>query len=451
MARKRAEVENVHPIKEKAKGYDPSFEVDQMILGDGPSCVFSTDCSQTGLNNNVLVVGGSGSGKTMSIAEPFLLESFHRSIITTATKRRIVNKYIPLMRSRGYDIWDLNFVHPERGNIAYDPLDYITDYTDIPFASKGIVLANPKKERTTADPYWDEASVSLLNAMIAYVMMTNPNPNFLHVLQMLDGLEFEENGGQIETNYDKAFEYLAEKDPSNFAVVNWKSFKKVPIKTASCIYSTLNTTVDSVFTPELRKMFSMKKKVDFERLATKKTALFITSSPVNPTLNCFINMFYAQAFKQLFEFGEEQLDGRLPIPVHFFADDFATGCPVPLFDQYISIFREKQISATLLIQSESQLRSLYGYDAATTIINNCDTYVFLGSNDLETARNMSIRVNRPLEDVLHMKIGDQILCRRGSKPKMGKRYNILQNDLYKKVTSSYERRIMSEKRKEKGL
>ena len=451
MARKRAEVENVYPIKEKAKGYDPSFEVDQMILGDGPSCVFSTDCSQTGLNNNVLVVGGSGSGKTMSIAEPFLLESFHRSIITTATKRRIVNKYIPLMRSRGYDIWDLNFVHPERGNIAYDPLDYITNYQDITFVARSIVLANPKKETTTADPYWDEASISLLTAMIAYVMMTNPNANFSHVLQMLDGLDFEESGGQIETNYDKAFEYLEEKEPSNFAVVNWKSFKKVPIKTASCIYSTLNTTVDSVFTPELRKMFSMKRKVDFEHLATKKTALFVTSSPVNPTLNCFINMFYAQAFKQLFEFGEEQVDGKLPIPVHFFADDFATGCPVPLFDQYISIFREKQIGATLLIQSESQLKSLYGYDAATTIINNCDTYVYLGSNDLETARMMSLRVNRPLEDVLHMKIGSQILCRRGSKPKIGKRYNILGNDMYKKVTSNYEKRLWVEKRKEKGI
>ena len=164
----------------------------------------------------------------------------------------------------------------------------------------------------------------------------------------------------------------------------------------------------------------MRRKVDFEELSTNKTALFVISSPVNPSLNSFINMFYAHAFKQLFEFGEEQSDGMLPIPVHILADDFATGCPVPLFDQYISIFREKQISVTLLIQSESQLVSLYGIDAATTIINNCDSYVFMGSNDLVTAQNISIRSNRPVEDILHMKLGNQILFRRGAKPKLGK-------------------------------
>ena len=240
---------------------------------------------------------------------------------------------------------------------------------------------------------------------------------------------------------------MEEKDPSNFAVTNFRSFRKLPIKTASCVFGTLNTTVDSVFSPELRTMFRMKKKTDFEQLATRRTVLFVISSPVNPSLNCFINMFYAHAFKQLFEFGEEQPDGMLPVPVHLLADDFATGCPVPLFDQYISIFREKQISVTLLIQSESQLVSLYGSDAATTIINNCDSYVFMGSNDLSTAQNISLRVNRPLEDVLHMKLGNQILFRRGAKPKIGKRYSILENETYKEITRKYEQRIVLEKAK----
>jgi type IV secretory pathway TraG/TraD family ATPase VirD4 len=262
---------------------------------------------------------------------------------------------------------------------------------------------------------------------------------------MLDNLTFEESGGQIETNYDRKFQFLEERDASNFAVSNWKSFKKLPIRTASCVFGTLNTTIDSVFSPELRSMFRMKKKVDFERMGKEKTALCVTSSPVNPAINCFINMFYGHAFKQLFEFGEEQPDGMLPVPVHLLADDFATGCPVPQFDQYISIFREKGISVTLLIQSESQLSSLYGYDAATTIINNCDSYLFMGSNDLVTAQNLSLRANRPLEDVLHMKIGNQILFRRGARPKIGKRYNILENETYKKVTAAYEQQIAKDK------
>ena len=450
MERKKTVAQKINQNKANSDEVDKRPEADRVILGDGEDCIFTTDCRKTGLNNNMVVVGGSGSGKTMSVAESFLLEAFRRSIITTVTKRRIVNKYNPLLRSRGYEVWDLDFVHPERGNIAYDPLDYISCYQDITFVARSVVMANPKKERSTADPYWDEAATSLFAAIIAYVLMTKEHATFADVLEMLDNLTFEDSNGQIKTNYDRKFEFLEEHDASNFAVSNWKSFKKLPIKTASCVFGALNTTVDSVFSPELRTMFRMKKKVNFEELATKRIALFVTSSPVNPTLNCFINMFYGHAFKQLFEFGEEQADGMLPIPVHLIADDFATGCPVPLFDQYISIFREKQISVTLLIQAESQLTSLYGTEAATTIINNCDTYLFMGSNDLMTAQHISLRANRPLEDVLHMKIGNQILFRRGSKPRMGKRYNILENEVYRKVTAAYEQHIAEVRKVEKG-
>lgn len=436
--------------RNNVQSVNQSPKTDRVILGEGPECVFSTNPKETGLNNNVLVVGGSGSGKTMSIAEPFLLESFHRSIITTVTKRRVVEKYTPLLQKRDYDVWDLDFVHPERGNVGYDPLDDVNSYSDITFLARSIVMANSRKEHSNADPYWDEAAISLLSACICYQIAAKEHASFADVLEMLDNLNFEESGGQITTNYDRRFERLEEKDPSHFAVVNWKSFKRLPIKTASCVFGTLNTCIDSIFSPELRRIFRIKKKVDFVQLATKRTALFVTSSPVNPSLNCFINMFYAHAFKQLFEFGEDQPDGMLPIPVHLLADDFATGCPVPLFDQYISIFREKQISVTLLIQSESQLSALYGSDQATTIINNCDTYVYMGSNDLTTANHISLRVNKPLEDVLHMKLGYQILFRRGSKPKIGKRYNILENTLYKMVTAEHYKRIASEKTLGKG-
>lgn len=421
------------------------MEADRMILGDGPNCIFSTDSMETGVNNNVLVVACSGAGKTMSITEALFLELFNRSVIATVTKRRIVNKYEPIMKERGYMVLDLDFVYPERGNVGYDPLDFISSYQDITFVAKSVVMSNPRKEKSNADPYWDEAATSLLSAEIAYVLMTKDDATFADVLEMHDKLVFEEYGGQIRTNYDDEFEFIEEKDPSCFAVSCWKSFKKLPIKTSSCVFGTLNTTIDAIFSPELRKMFRMKKKVDFEEIASKKTVLFVTSSPVNPTLNCFINLFYGHAFKQLFEYGEEQDDGKIPIPVHLIADDFATGCPVNLFDEYISIFREKGISVTLLIQSESQLISIYGSDAATTIINNCDSYVYMGSNDLHTAQNISLRANRPLEDVLYMPIGSQILFRRGQKPILSQRYNILENEIYQNITRQYERRITTER------
>lgn len=428
-----------------------SYRSDRVILGDGPDCVFRTDPAETGINNNILVVGGSGSGKTVSVAEPLLLETYRKSIIATVTKRRIVDKYSRLLKSRGYDVQILDFVHPDQGTVAYDPLDFIKSPADISFLANGIVMANPRKKKSNADPYWDEAATSLLAAVISVLQQrVVEKVTFADVLEILDKLNFHETGGLISTNFDELFDKLAEKNPDNFAVSNWNSFKRLPIKTAACVYGALNTTIDSVFTPELRKMFRIRKRLNFEQLASRRTALFVISSPVNPSLNCFINMFYANAFKRLFEFGEEQPDGMLPVPVHLLADDFATGCPVPLFDQYISIFREKRISVTLLIQSESQLSSLYGEDEAITIINNCDTYLFMGTNDLSTARNISIRANIPLEDVLHMKIGGQILFRRGAKPKIGKRYNTFENENYKKVTEEYKQSLKAEKLLQRG-
>ena len=410
--------------------------VDKVVLGEG--CVYSTDSNVTGINNNILVVGGSGSGKTVSIAEAFLLESYNRNIITTVTKRRIVKKYIPILRDRGYSIWDLDFVHPENGNVGYDPLDFVKSYQDIVFVAKSIIESNNKNENSNADPYWNEAATSLFSSIIAYVLMKKSHPNFSDVLEMIDGLTFEEDGGEITTNYDFEFFKLEKANPSNFATVNWRSFRRLPIRTASCVFGVLNTATSFVFTPELRKIFRLRRKISFERFARDKRALFITSSPVNPSLNTFINMFYAHIFKELFEIGERRESGVLPRQVHMLADDFATGCPVPLFDQYISIFREKGISVTLLVQSESQLSSLYGDDKATTIINNCDTYVYMGSNDLETAKNIATRAGILTEECLNMKLGNQIIFRRGSKPIFSKRYNIFENKLYKSIPESFK-------------
>lgn len=418
---------------------------DRLILGDGENCIFSSDSRETGLNNNILVIGTSGCGKTVSILEPRILETYNKSLIATVTKRRIVKKYSGVMRKRGYNVWDLNFVHPSEGNCGYDPLTHIGSYNDITFLARSIVLANPRKAQSNADPYWDDGATSLFAAEICYVLQTKDKATFADVLDFHSGLTFEEKNGVITTNYDRKFEYLAEKDPSSFAVSCWKSFKQLPVKTASCIFSALNTTIDSIFTPELKELFCMKKMVDFEKLASEKTVLFITTSPVNSSLNSFISTFYGTVFKDLFEFAEDQVDGRLPTPVDVLADDFATGCPVNMFEQYVSIFREKGLSVTALIQSESQLSSLYGSEKATTIINNCDTIVFLGSMDLETGRNISVRANRPLEDVLYMPVGSEIIFRRGMKPIFTKRYNIFQNEMYRKVTEAYEKYLAKER------
>lgn len=265
--------------------------------------------------------------------------------------------------------------------------------------------------------------------------MTKDNATFSDVLELYDSLVLDEGSGTIRTSLDGKFEYIASKDSTCFAVSYWKSFKNLPIKTAGCVFGTLNTTIDTIFSPELRKM-----------MATKKTILFVTTSAVNPALHCFVNMFYAQAFKQLFEYAENRPDGVLPIPVHVLCDDFATGNRVLNFPQYISIFREKGISVMLLLQSESQLEQMHGTDNATTIINNCDSYIYLGGTDLRTAQNISLRLNAPLDEVLYMPIGQEVLFRQGQRSIVTRRYDIQKNDVYQKVTKGYNKRMVNQER-----
>lgn len=297
---------------------------DKVILGE--NVIYSTDCTQTGLNNNILVCG-----KTMSISEARVLETFHSSLIATVTKRRIVDKYKPVFKKRGYAVADLNFITPSESDVAYDPLEYVSSYADIRFLAESIVKADPQKEKSNADPYWDHAAISLLSAEIAYVLMTQDNATFADVLELNDSITFHECSDRMETSVDVLFDIMEKTNPGSFAVSCWKSFRQLPLKTAGCVFGTLNTTIDTIFSPELRAMMSEKKKVDFERLASRKTVLFISTSAVNPALHNFINMFYAQAFKQLFEFAESRLSGRLPIPVHVLCDDFATGSRILKF------------------------------------------------------------------------------------------------------------------------
>ena len=283
---------------------------DRVILGE--KCIYSTDSNETGINNNVVVCGGSGSGKTVSVSEPRLLETHNSSIVATVTKRRIVHKYTELFRQRGYEVMDLNFVSPSDSNICYDPMAYVNSYTDITFLARSIVMSNARKDRSNADPYWDDSAISLLSAEIAYVKMANKQGTFADVLDMHDSLTIESGSDLIKTSLDNKFKALAAKYPDCFAVNCWKTFKQLPVRTASCVFSALNTTIDSIFTPDLRKMIREKSRIDFSQFANRRTALFISTSAVNPALNCFINIFYAQMFKQLFEYAESQPDGVLP-------------------------------------------------------------------------------------------------------------------------------------------
>ena len=403
---------------------------DWMILGE--NALFSTDSSKTQLNNNVLACGSSGCGKTMSIIEPALLCANHASLVITLTKRRLANTYSGLLEKRGYRVMDMNFVTPEDSQVAYDPLQYLRCWTDVTYLAKAVVMSDPQKKGCKADPYWDSASVSLLSALISHVLMTKKDGTMADVADLFRSMRLLKSDGLVETTLDGDFETIRKADPCCFAVACWDSFRQTPLRTAGCIYSTLGAAMDAIFTPSLCQMIQKAAKIDFRKLSRDKTALFITTSPVNPSLNSFVNIFYGQMFKDLFEIGERNKSGRLERPVHVICDDFACGARILGFAEYISIFREKGISVMMMLQSESQLKSIYGEDDAKTIINNSDTYIYLGGIDLDTARSVSQRLDCPLQDVLSMPVGREYIFRRGQKPIVTQRYNILEDKEYQK-------------------
>ena len=407
------------------------MKYDNIILAE--NCVYSMDSHKTQLNNNVMVVGSSGSGKTTSVTEPMLLTTANTSLIVTLSKRRLINLYRPLMTKRGYDVEILDFARPETSPFSFDPLAYVKSYKDVVFLAEAIIKSNPRKENTTADPYWDDCSISLLAAEIGLTMFEKKKPTFADVLHLHDSLEIRDDDGVTKTSLDGKFAEVISKNPGSFVASCWRSFVNTPIRTMRCVFSTMNTVLDTLFTPELRKMLDNANRVNFTELSSKKTVLFVLTSPVSKALYCFVNLFYATVFKELFEIAEKRRDTVLPLPVHILCDDFAVGCKIPNFTDYIAIIREKRISTTILLQSESQLEAMYGFEEATTIRNNCDSFVYLGGMDLQSAKDVSERLNVPLEDVLYMPIGQAVVFRRGEKPIITQRYNTPENEIYRKL------------------
>lgn len=403
------------------------------ILGN--DYTITTDSNITQLNNNILVVGPSGSGKTMSYAEMCLLKTNNSSLIVSLSKRKLVNKYLSHYRIKGYNVYDLNLVEPDAGNVSYDPLYYVKNTADITYLARSVVMANPKKnESKEADPFWDDATQSLLSALIAYEMHVKTKPTFADVLDLFGKLHIVDKGDKIETNLDSLFDRLNKEEPDCFAYQCWKTFRFSPMRTAGCIYSALNVTLDTIFTPELKKNMSHQKPVIFEEIAREKSILFVTTSAVNPSLNAFAGLFYSHAVKQLFEYAESRENGMLEIPVHLLCDDFAVGAQIPDFAQFISIFREKQISVSILLQSESQLKSMYGENDAVTIINNCDHYIYLGGMDLLTCQNIALRLNLPLSEILYMPLGTEYIFERGKTPVKTERYHITDELEWQKIS-----------------
>lgn len=410
-----------------------------IILGNayGKNLEYSTDPAETGLNNNMVVVGGSGSGKTMSVMEMKILRNQGRSMIINVTKKNLIRKYSWYLRKKGFDVQVLDMAHPKQGTVCFDPLHYVhglSDIVGIQNLAKSIV--GDTDSSVSDGKYWNESAMHLLMAEICYVLTQDRTATFLDVLKYHDDMTITETAEGFETNHDNDFESLLSINP---ACRYWKTFRNNAERTAACIFSSLNSPLQTMFPDEIRRTMHDREQVNVCGLAQKPTVLFVYTSPVNKQMHALANMFMSFAIKDLYEYAETLPSGTLPIPVDLVFDDFACGSRVQMFPEYISIFREKGMSTTIMLQSETQLEAMYNQNDAKIILDNCDTYLYMGGMNLENARRIASWCDFPDRTVLRLSIGKVIMLRRGEAPILADRYDIMNDPEYQRVTQAYQK------------
>ena len=413
-------------------------EYDSLILADGPKGTYSMDPHISQVNNNVLVIAGTGGGKTKSVVEANLLHTFHQSMAVLLTKRRLLDQYAPLLKSRGYDVKVLDLVHPERSDVGYDPMLHLSDETDIIGLSKALVGSSGCASEK--DPYWETSAADLFAAFIKLAnLLYGDRARMADVLKLiqktdcpsiLDEDDCDDMSLLRTLNPVDQFVALREKDPQMF--MSWLQYSDNATNTKACIRSMMFSAVNSVLTKGIQQIMAKPEQLDLTDLVNRKTVLFILTSPVNPALHPFANLVLGAMFKELFEYAESLPGGRVPIPLTAICDDFATGGKIPNFQQHISIFREKGIAVMMLVQSLSQLDSMYGYPASITIQDNTDNIIYMGGNNLQAAEQMAQRIDKPMNEVLALPRGQIYLFRSGQKALQLQRYQIFKDPLYQK-------------------
>ena len=392
----------------------------EMIIAEGVS--YSLNCYETKLNNNVLVVGTSGAGKTRSIVTPNLLQATG-SYIVSDPKGNLYEKYGPYLKNQGYEVKKLDFTDPEN-SAHYNFFKYIRKTQDINKISHMIIYSKGQ-DGYKPDPFWDEASELLLQALIAYLYegFRSSEQNLRSVQKLIDACNIDENDSGRETILDKLMEAHEKEYEDSYAVSQYKKFRVAAGKTLKSILISLNARIGQFDTPELRELTKYDT-IRISGIGMKPTAVFVVVSDTDRSLDGLANMFFTQAMNELCWQADKRCKGNtLPVPVRFILDDFATNCKIAEFPRMIASIRSRGISTMLMIQSEAQLEEGYNKDART-IIGNCDTYVYLGGNDVDTAEAVARRCDVPLKKILNMPVETNWIFRRGQEPVNSKNYNI---------------------------
>ena len=415
-------------------------------------------------NKNVLVVGGSGSGKTRFWLKPNLLQC-HSSYVVTDPKGTIVLECGQAMLKNGYKVKVLNTINFKK-SMHYNPFSYVHSEKDI-LKLVTTLMTNTKGEGSGGDPFWEKSERLLLTALIAYLHYEAPveEQNFATLLEMLNTMQVLEDDEEYQNPVDLLFEDLAKTKPNNFAGRQYKLYKLAAGKTAKSILISCGARLAPFDIQELRDL-TMYDELQLDTLGDKKTALFLIMSDTDSTFNFLISMVYTQLFNLLCDKADDVYGGKLPIHVRCLIDECANIGQIPNLEKLVATIRSREISACLVLQARSQLKAIYK-DNADTIIGNMDSQIFLGGSEPTTLKDLSemlgketidsfntsdTRGNSPSYGTSFQKLGHELLSRdelavldggkcilqlRGVRPFLSDKYDLTQHPNYK-LTSDYD-------------
>ena len=415
-------------------------------------------------NKNVLVVGGSGSGKTRFWLKPNLLQC-HSSYVVTDPKGSIVVECGNALLKNGYKLKILNTINFKK-SMHYNPFAYVHSEKDI-LKLVTTLMTNTKGEGSGGDPFWEKSERLLLTALIAYLHYEAPaeEQNFATLLEMLNTMQVLEDDEEYQNPVDLLFEELAKKKPNSFAGRQYKLYKLAAGKTAKSILISCGARLAPFDIQELRDL-TMYDELQLDTLGDKKTALFLIMSDTDSTFNFLISMVYTQLFNLLCDKADDVYGGKLPIHVRCLIDECANIGQIPQLEKLVATIRSREISACLVLQTRSQLKAIYK-DNADTIVGNMDSQIFLGGSEPTTLKELSealgketidsynnsdTRGNSPSYGTNYQKLGHELMSRdelavldggkcilqlRGVRPFLSDKYDLTQHPNYK-YTSDYD-------------
>lgn len=348
-------------------------------------------------NKNVLVIGGSGSGKTRFYVKPNLMQ-MHSSYCVTDPKGTIVLECGKMLEDNGYEIKILNTINFKK-SMKYNPFAYIHSEKDI-LKLVQTIIANTKGEGEKAgEDFWVKAEKLYYTALIGYIWYEAPREekNFATLLDMIDASEVREDDETYMNPIDRLFEALEKKEPTHFAVKQYKKYKLAAGKTAKSILISCGARLAPFDIRELRELMS-EDELELDTLGDRKTALFVIISDTDDTFNFVVSIMYSQLFNLLCDKADDVYGGRLPVHVRCLLDEFANIGLIPKFEKLIATIRSREISASIILQAQSQLKAIYK-DNADTIVGNCDSTLFLGGKEKTTLKELSETLGKETIDL----------------------------------------------------